>query len=169
MICEFRENYGENGFIVAISKNDVLYPTLFVEIGHADKNSRKFIEDANLKVVVIKENSTFTSSAQNLKLPEKERVYSNRMLSVGDGALLFKNDWIVSVSGFSTPQMNSVAVLGTAIGSKLINFDEAITRARGEGVECLNLFVKHKERLTEPFFTKINDRDEIPEEPRLDI
>lgn len=169
MISGFRENYGEEGFIVAISKNDVLYPTLFVEIGYAGKKPKKFIEDANLKVVVIKENSGFTSSAQNLELPKKERMYSNEMLGIGGGALLFKNDWIVSISGFSTPHMNSVAALGTAIGSKLINFDGAITRARNEGMECLDLFVKYQDRLTKPFFIEINDRDEIPEEPHLDI
>lgn len=169
VVCELKENKGSDGFILAISKNDILYPTLFVEIGNTKEETRNFVQDANLKTVFIKENPQASSSSLNARLPKAERMYSNDGSMIGGGAFSFRKDWIISVSGLPTPQMNSVAALGIAIGSKLINFDEAITRARDESMECLDLFVKYEDVLTDPFYTEIKDLDEIPEEPHSSI
>lgn len=166
LVCELKENLGLNGFALAVSKNDMFYPTLFVEVGEV---KREHVQEANLKMLFIKDNPKFTSSSQNFSLPEADRMYSNSKSLVEGGALLYKNDWIISISGLQTQHMDTVLSLVTAVGSNLIGFDEAITRAREEDRECLDLFVKYKDRFTEPFFTEINDRDELPEEPHLNI
>ena len=156
VVCNFEENRGLDGFVLAVSKKkankeDPSYPVMFSYLGDTKSPTEYTIEN-NLKILAIKQNPEFTSSAK-----------------VDGGALLFKNNWIISVSGFAKPSMNTVVTLGIAFGTKLIQYDDAIKRAREEGMECLDLFVKYADRLTGPFLPRLNSRDDIYEEPHSNI
>lgn len=174
IVCDFEENHGLEGFILAVSKkktneNDRFYPVMFSHIGNA-QNPGKYTRENDLKVLTLKENLEFTSSIQSIFPSKEDGVrFDENGVGVEGGALLFKDDWIISVSGFTKPHMNAAVTLGIAFGTKLIKYDEAIKRAREEGMECLDLFVNYADRLTGPFLTDFNSRDGIHEEPHLSI
>jgi hypothetical protein len=157
-VCSLRENDGRSGFMLALTKKDPKYPILFVQIGEinnsdpeygTDGKRGKYTDLVNLKVLSLKNNPTFISSSQNLSLPKDERLYSNMLQEIPGGALVVNNEWIISVSGLATPEIDTAVALGIAVGAKFISIDSAENMAKDPRINC-KIFMEKQDTFIVP-------------------
>ena len=153
IVCSLPGNEGKEGFALVLSKNEEVYPPCIVQVGNVTDPDSEYGEDgklgtyvmfAGLKSQVLRRHPGFICSSQNLILPNDERLKSNGH-DIPGGALVF-GDWIISVSAFKNPGMDTAAALAIAVRSGLISENEAVKMAKDERVNCKE-FLEHKDKL----------------------
>lgn len=158
-ICKL-DNNGKRGFMLAVTKNIPDFPTVFIEIGHTwaqdidfgrDGKRKKYIEFAHKKAEVIKNNSGFISSGQNMTIESGNRLKSSNQIDIPQGALLF-GEWIISVSAFKDAEFDTATTMTIAVGAGIISIDSAKNLARDERVSC-NVFLEKLDQIcVEPIY-----------------
>lgn len=157
-VCGLTENLGKSGFVMVITKRGDYPPSLTIQVGTVtdpddlyapDGKLGKYCLFADLKAQVLKDHSGFISSSQNSSLPENERIYSPIGQEIPGGAIAF-GDWIISVSAFKNPNMDTATTLAIAAGAGLVGIDEAEKIAMDPRVNCKEFMLNEDEILVEP-------------------
>jgi len=151
----------KKGFLLTLTKRDQKFPILTAQIGEvddpderygADGKRGKYTDFANLKAQILKDNPDFDSSSENLALDEDKRVKSRAGQDIPGGAVAFKNNWIIGVSGFKDADLDIATALGIGFGA-FKNYDETVEIAHTISLSCIGIYTKNENTFTEPFLS----------------
>lgn len=158
VICSLPGNEGKTGFVTALTLRYEDFPSLTFQVGTVNDTDELYLPGgklekycifANLKIQVLIDNPEFISSSQNLLLPVGRRLLSPAGQEIPGGALAI-GDWILSVSAFRDPNMDTAATLAMAVGAKLTGIDKAEKLAMDPRVNCRE-FMIYEDKLINPF------------------
>lgn len=153
-VCDIEENKGKTGVVIAITKRQVGFPILTVQIGEVNDPDSSYGEDgkrgkytdfADRKALVLQLNPDFVASGQNLTLPVERRMKSTTGIEIPGGAIAARN-WIISVSAFKNANMDTATAIAIAAGAGLMGIDEAERFAHDPRVNCPE-FMRHEDKI----------------------
>jgi len=158
VVCGFPENQGKNGVVVAITKREVGFPILTIQIGEVndpdssyknDGKRGKYSDLADRKAIVLQLNKDFVASSQNATLPLGRRMLSESGIEIPGGAIAV-GEWIISTSAFKNPKMDTVTSVAIAMGMGLIGIDQAEDIVHNPRVGCVNEFMLNEDKILQP-------------------
>jgi len=154
-VCNLQENQGKSGVVIALTKREIGFPILTVQIGEVndpdlsygnDGIRGKYTDFADRKALVLQFNKDYIASSQNLSLPIERRMKSNSGIEIPGGAIAVR-DWIISVSAFKNPNMDTATAIAIATGAGLMKITEAEKMAHDSRVNCIEEFMKNEDKI----------------------
>lgn len=141
-------SHGRADFVLAISQIGD-FPIKTQEFGQVENFERARVY-SHLNIETIATNPGLVSSSE--KDPSPDHI----------GAVVF-GKWILSVSGFSNPNMNAATAVGIAFGAGLINYQEAEKLVHNPSINCVSEYMENEDAFTDPFWghTKANSRETL--------
>lgn len=154
-MCDLEENQGKDGVVIAITKRSIGFPILTLQVGNVTDPDPKYRKDGKLgkysdfadrKAFLLQIHREFIASSQNATLPEDRKMRSQNWDEIPGGAIAV-GEWIISISAFKNPKMDTVTSIAIAVGARLLGIDEAEAMAHNPRVDCVDEFMKNEDKI----------------------